>query len=874
MARIKKKTVAVNLDFSFFEFLREYYENNKGRIRQHYRDLTKKFLEYNDPSTGEGAFLRPPQFEALEMYVFIKEFLDNETMLNLVFDWHNREGRFSNEDNWMIKANEASGQMSFYDLSEEEFEILEGQLEAVKTNYPNYIFALTMGLGKTILMATCIFYEFLLMNKFPKDRRYCHNAIVFAPDKTVLQSLREIMTFDKSKVVPNEYSSLLESNLKFHFLDDTNTMLSTIDDSDFNIVIVNNQKIITKRKHKKDSATDKLFIPNMESEDSFYSNIMLQIFGEEDGSFTPEDITINHRFSKLSRLPQLGVYVDEAHHLYGTKLRDSISNASKESSLRYTINLLSEFLKKQGSHLVACYNFTGTPYVQKVTLPEVVYSYGLKASISRGYLKNAIRYGYENVKEEGFLRDAIKNFWNEYGENTYEGLLPKLAIFATNQNDIDNTVLPEVKKILSDLNISWDKILVNTQKSTVQEVRDFNNLDMVGTVGANKQFIILIDKGREGWNCRSLFGVAMHRKPSSNVFVLQSTMRCLRQITESQQTARIYLSEENRKILNDELENNFRMSLEDLETSTDKKTYFVRVNPPEHEIELKRIKRTYNLQEVNESEPIDFNLHELDYSEYELVKYTQANMDLDTNEFREELETYNYDAYRYSKITLIAEISRYLNMNPIEVEDLLVKSKDGVEELLDKVNHYKRLLYDRIIPTVFKYRYHISSRIETEDRKISLLKIPIGEKDYYQFNGKPDMVISDKDDSIQRFRGKSFHADTYIFDSIPERELFKQYLENDGIEEIYFTGMFTSKQGDFYIQYIDPVSHRVRNYYPDFVVKKKDGSYEIIEVKGDNKAKDEVVLAKSMAAKEQLGESNYKYRMILGSEINKRTYKI
>jgi len=34
-------------------------------------------------------------------------------------------------------------------------------------------------------------------------------------------------------------------------------------------------------------------------------------------------------------------------------------------------------------------------------------------------------------------------------------------------------------------------------------------------------------KGTEGWNCRSLFGVALFRSPSSKVFVLQATMRCL-----------------------------------------------------------------------------------------------------------------------------------------------------------------------------------------------------------------------------------------------------------------------------------------------------------------------------------------------------------
>ena len=77
-----------------------------------------------------------------------------------------------------------------------------------------------MGLGKTVLMATCIFYEFLLANKYPRDPRFCHNALVFAPDKTVLQSLKEIQTFDKTKVVPPEYVNWLETHLRFHFLDE------------------------------------------------------------------------------------------------------------------------------------------------------------------------------------------------------------------------------------------------------------------------------------------------------------------------------------------------------------------------------------------------------------------------------------------------------------------------------------------------------------------------------------------------------------------------------------------------------------------------------------------------------------------------------
>ena len=120
----------------------------------------------------------------------------------------------SNASYYSVSKN---GQIRLFDAPAEKMtDILFKQMKKYREEYPNYIYALTMGLGKTILMATCIFYEFLLANKYPRDKRFCHNALVFAPDKTVLQSLREIMTFDKTKVVPPEYARvLLLRQLKF-----------------------------------------------------------------------------------------------------------------------------------------------------------------------------------------------------------------------------------------------------------------------------------------------------------------------------------------------------------------------------------------------------------------------------------------------------------------------------------------------------------------------------------------------------------------------------------------------------------------------------------------------------------------------------------
>ena len=67
----------VKLDFAFFRFLWRFYQDNRGAIRQNYKELTRKILDFNNPEKNPQAFLRQPQFEALETYVFLKEFLGN-----------------------------------------------------------------------------------------------------------------------------------------------------------------------------------------------------------------------------------------------------------------------------------------------------------------------------------------------------------------------------------------------------------------------------------------------------------------------------------------------------------------------------------------------------------------------------------------------------------------------------------------------------------------------------------------------------------------------------------------------------------------------------------------------------------------------------
>lgn len=373
--------------------------------------------------------------------------------------------------------------------------------------------------------------------------------------------------------------------------------------------------------------------------------------------------------------------------------------------MRDTINLLAE-----NTSIVACYNYTGTPYVKKQMLPEVVYSYGLRESIWNGYLKDADPIGFENVKNEEFLVAVVSKFWEKYGGMTYEGLHPKLAIYAADVDEAVNEVKPTIEKVLSKLGIPLNSILVNVGDSKYtkdEDIRNFNNLDVVGSEGNKKQFIILVEKGKEGWNCRSLFGVALYRSPKSKVF----------------------------------------------------------------------------------------------------------------------------------------------------------------EKVLEVVNKYNQVLYDVIIPKIFHTFYEVKAEMKSEDKKLVLLREP-KDAGYYEFSAKDDLVITNKYPGFTpEEKKKSFHADTYCFDSLPEKECFMQYMKSKKVAEVYFTGMFTSNQGDLYVHYYDPESGRIRQYYPDFLAKMEDGTYQLIEVKGDNKIDDKIVKAKAEAAEEMAVASGIEYKMYAGSKI-------
>lgn len=432
---------------------------------------------------------------------------------------------------------------------------------------------------------------------------------------------------------------------------------------------------------------------------------------------------------------------------------------------------------------------------------------------------------------------------------------------------------PAVEKVLGELGISLSTVLVNTGDPSVtkdEDIKNFNNLDVIGTEGSKKQFIILVEKGREGWNCRSLLGIALFRSPKSKVFVLQATMRCLRQLTKEQLKATIFLSKENYDTLDDELRKNYNMEISDFGKSqnTNKKVYKVRVLPPPRSIKMKRLWHEYSLIEKEYSVPIDFHLAELDESKYEAKMYEKGSLRLGLSEKETNIDSMK-EQERFSKFSLTAEISRYMNISCLTIAKILRESVDGSDNIVAAVNRHNEILEDVIIPEIFHTLYEVKSTQKSEDVDMVLLREP-KDSGYYEFSANDELVITKGHNNFTpKEEAKSFHADTYCFDSKPEKECFLQYISSNKVREIYFTGMFTSNQGDLSVQYYDPESKRLRKYYPDFLALMEDGSYQLIEVKGDNKIDDEVVLAKKAAAEEMAVASGIHYLMYAGSTLMK-----
>ena len=197
-------------------------------------------------------------------------------------------------------------------------------------------------------------------------------------------------------------------------------------------------------------------------------------------------------------------------------------------------------------------------------------------------------------------------------------------------------------------------------------------------------------------------------------------MRCLRAIGEAQHTGHVFLSDDNLNTLNDELQQNFRISADELQKiGSDKERVEVRVVEPPVKIKLVRIRKQYQMREKQpvpgqELMPERANREAWNtlIEKYRLIETQQEGLTADAARASGS-RTFDLTSRRekrtFSPMTLVAEVSRYLNLSPLVVEELLEATKDGIGELVAMTNEFNELLYDEIIPRLFRQLYDLHS---------------------------------------------------------------------------------------------------------------------------------------------------------------------
>lgn len=446
---------------------------------------------------------------------------------------------------------------------------LDALRESLGLSYPSWILALAMGAGKTVLVGAIIAAEFAMALEYPDAGadgvQFVENALVFAPGKTIIESLRELARIPYERLLPPRLHRPFEAALKLTFTRDGDQDIPVIRGSSFNVIVTNTEKIRIQDRPVRRSGIAAFQIAALEEQSREEANLRLRA---------------------IASLPHLAVFSDEAHHTYGQALGRELKR------VRQTVDYLAE----NSPNLIVVINTTGTPYFQRQPLKDVVVWYGLSEGIEDGILKevrggNIQAFPVERDQSGDFVRHVVRDFFTEYREVALpDGAAAKLAIYFPQTDDLDE-LRPVVELALAELGLPPTIVLSHTSHTGASSLAAFDRLN---DPRSEHRVILLVNIGTEGWNCPSLFATALARRlTSSNNFVLQAASRCLRQVPGNDRPARIYLSADNRSTLDRQLQETYGERISDLDraartTRRDR----IRLDPAKLEIPPIRLRRT------------------------------------------------------------------------------------------------------------------------------------------------------------------------------------------------------------------------------------------------------------------------------------------
>ena len=604
------------------------------------------------------------------------------------------------------------------------------------------------------------------------------------------------------------------TSVKFTYTQDGQKDIPIIEASSYNIVVTNTEKIRIQKSTGRIKEVPFFNLRDKEKEEQ----------KEEEA---------NARLKKISSLPNLAIFSDEAHHTYGQNLDKELKKVRK------TVDYLA-----QNTSVKVVVNTTGTPYYQKQILKDVIYWYGLSQGIADGYLKSIQEgvFAYDNVTDKEFLNIIVEDFFTEYEDvKLPDGSLSKLAIYFPQTEDL-TSARPIVEKKVIELGLDPSIVIEVTNKSD-EKTKDFFN-NRVKDKHNPYRVYLLVNMGTEGWNVPSLFATALARKlKSSNNFVLQSATRCLRQVVGNTKNARIYLSKDNYKVLDNQLQETFKESLELLlNQKTDlieDKITLRTLDVPQILIKKKvpkvvRKENTIKELKLIKPTPQEVSIHKTTYT----VKSKGIVKEVLTESYSEEIEIQSESldvfqvANELSSIYRLDDFIFYEKLKELYSEgDVPVSHISTLKEQIENQTSQYETVYEdvEVALAIVKPEGFIKSY---EDGKT----IYTAEIMYHK--SKAECLL--RYDELEGFNSRelSFHYTPYNMDSRPEKDFIKRLLDKlnedpDDIKGIYFTGALTdSNKTDFLFEYKDEKG-KWHTYTPDFIIIKNNNKVLIIEIKGD-----------------------------------------
>ena len=529
----------------------------------------------------DTAQLRDTQIEAIETYLFLKIEGQNKPLWQLFSEGFFIKGTDLSKLNINQTARDFlttnSNALALYDfartkngnstlLPELEKLIVDKPSELdydtiiksifYKVSYADYLLSLPMGAGKTFLMAAFIYLDLYFAENEPENKTFAHNFLVLIPSglkSSIFPSLKTIENFDPSWVIPEPSASRLKRLLKFDILDEQKSAKKSNKARNPNAQKVNACL---------PNPFGQVFVVNAEKVilESFKFNAQTELELEEEEKDTSNDLK-----RLFGQIPNLTILIDEVHHA-----------ATDDIKLRQAVN----YWHSKGN-ITTVLGFSGTPYLQGAEtikagnyafkfsqITNTVYYYPLVTAIKKFLKTPTVKIG-QNLDRFQIIKKGIEDFDTVYKTKVYDnGAIAKIAIYCSNIEVLEDEVYPF---LTSELKINPAEILKfhgGNKKYTLPKENEleFRSLDLAIS---KKRYILLVQVGKEGWDCPSLTSVILSQKGDSpQNMVLQTSCRCLRQVDKGkEETALIWLNKDNADTLNKQLKLEQNSSIDELNSA-------------------------------------------------------------------------------------------------------------------------------------------------------------------------------------------------------------------------------------------------------------------------------------------------------------------